>query len=146
MFLYVVLDVLSVVTVAYAFVPGGQLLRERGGLVISIAFLLVVLGDWYLPQIHEDPRRNHRHREKASSPTPRYAVLLVSLLALSSWIFQYRFQHGLNRKTYNRVSAPGKPEGLFTAGIWTVSRHLRTSVEVALISDDSMLDHRFISA
>lgn len=119
MLLYVVFDVLSVVTVAYAFVPGGQLFRERGGLVISVAFLLTLLGDSCLPK--KATAGNNSSTSKALSfQVQRYGAVILGLLAISSWIFQYRFQQGLTAKAYTRVSAPGKPESLFTAGIWTV--------------------------
>lgn len=124
MLLHVMLDVLSVVTVAYAFVPGGQLLRERGGLVISVAFLLVVLGDHHLPR-RDDGKRISTNFRYASFQIRRYGAVVLGLLAACSWIFQYRFQHGLTLKTYTRVSNPSKPESLFTAGIWTVSQRLR---------------------
>lgn len=120
MLLYVVLDVLSVVTVAYAFVPGGQLLRERGGLVISMAFLLVVLGDRQLPKSNE-AKSLSRKSQGLPSHARGYGAIFLGLLAASSWIHQYRFQHGLTQKTYTPVANPSKPESLFTAGIWTVS-------------------------
>jgi hypothetical protein len=120
MLLYVVLDVLSVVTVAYAFVPGGQLLRERGGLVISIAFLLVVLGDHQVPKSNEAKSLSRESQGRPSSARG-YGAIFLGLLAASSWIHQYRFQHGLTQKTYTQVANPSKPESLFTAGIWTVS-------------------------
>lgn len=128
MLLYVVLDVLSVVTVAYAFVPGGQLFRERGGLVISVAFLLTVLGDYYLPK-SENGRHSSSKSKAPSSRVQRYGAVTLGLLAACSWIFQYRFQHGLTTKAYTTVSAPGKPESLFTAAIWTVN--LNSSIILA---------------
>lgn len=118
MLLHVVLDVLSVVTVAYAFVPGGQLFRERGGLVICAAMLLVVLGDYQLGK----HATGTKETSQGSSATfaQRCGAIVVGILVLSAWVFKYRFEHDMIPKRYHRLSAPGQPEELFTAGIWTV--------------------------
>ncbi|KAJ9092428.1 hypothetical protein QFC21_006810 [Naganishia friedmannii] len=114
---YIVLDVLSVVTVAYAFVPGGWLLRERGGLVILVAMALVVARERYLSN---PSRAQGLKRVPGTAFAQRYAVRLLAVLVLTSWVFAYRTRHGMTGKKFTRVSAPGKPEELFTAGIWTV--------------------------
>lgn len=119
MLLHVVLDVLSVVTVAYAFVPGGQLLRERGGLVISVAMLLVALGDYQLGK--QSSMFKSKPLGTTTSFTQRAGAVVVGILVLSAWTFKYRFEHDMVAKRYTQVSAPGQPEELFTAGIWTVN-------------------------
>ncbi|KAJ9127345.1 hypothetical protein QFC24_000752 [Naganishia onofrii] len=114
---YILLDVLSVVTVAYAFVPGGWLLRERGGLVISIAMALVVIGERYFLR---RPLVQGLKRVQGTAFVRRYAVWLLTILVLVTWVFSYRTRHGMTRKRFTRVAASGKPDELFTAGIWTV--------------------------
>ncbi|GHJ86982.1 hypothetical protein NliqN6_3384 [Naganishia liquefaciens] len=118
MLLHVVLDVLSVVTVAYAFVPGGQLLRERGGLVICVAMLFVVLGDYQLGK--QATNATEKTRDVKTAFAQRCGAIMVGILVLSAWVFEYQFEHDMIPKKYHRVSAPGQPDELFTAGIWTV--------------------------
>lgn len=109
MLLLVVLDVLSVVTVAYAFVPFGQYLRERTDVVMLFAVACLCAGSLAM-------RRN-----STTSNVGRKLSSVSKLATVGCCVAAIALKASLLSSAPNPV--PFHPQsGLFTAGIWTVSR------------------------
>lgn len=111
-FFSIVTSLASVWIVAYAFVPGGPLLRERTDIIVAISVVLVTIGVV-----------NHILRDKASKIT-RLEVkgsrlfgstlkVVTVLIALSVTTFMHRYPT-VPFKPFNESSQS------FTAGIWCV--------------------------
>jgi endonuclease/exonuclease/phosphatase family metal-dependent hydrolase len=101
--------------VAYAFVPGGPLLRERTDLVLKLTMFLIGIGIFSLAA---NPAPNRSLPIPTSSPLIRrfrtYALYILAVLQLLAAAAAY-----LRFPTYNY--APYHPEEkVVTAGIWTV--------------------------
>lgn len=108
MLLLVILDVLSVVTVAYAFVPLGQYLRERTDVVMVIAVACVGAGSMAM---RRNPQVSNAGRRLSNFVALATAGLCVAFVALKAYTLSYA-----------SAPQPFHPNtGLFTAGIWTVS-------------------------
>lgn len=100
--------------VAYAFVPGGPLLREHTDWVMAATVLLLGAGMYTTPKA----KNNARARSKPSKAGPStlnsysiYALMGLELLAIS--ISYLRFPT-------NDYSPYHKDEKVITAGIWTI--------------------------
>ncbi|ODN89207.1 calcofluor white hypersensitive protein [Cryptococcus wingfieldii CBS 7118] len=112
---YIVFDVVSVVTAAYAFVPMGWLLRERTDVVLGACMLSTAAGAWAgysldLPSGSSLPRRTHR-RTKA---VQRFTLISAGLFSLLSILYSFS-------RIPVQAPAPYYPEHrIFSAGIWTV--------------------------
>jgi hypothetical protein len=109
------IDVVSVVTTAYAFVPFGWLVRERTDLVLLFTIVTVEWGRWAgsyakLPSAEQLASRSRIR----SSRTKRWTLLSSLILSL-----------GAMGASYSKIPTT-TPElyfsehRLFTAGIWTV--------------------------
>ncbi|WVO15056.1 hypothetical protein L204_102700 [Cryptococcus depauperatus] len=111
----IILDVVSVATAAYAFVPLGWLVRERTNLILGSCMLAVCAGLWSITKLDLPcgstiPLRTRR-RTRAIS---RYTLISGSVLALSGLIYSYT-------QVPTERPIPFFPEHrLFSAGIWTV--------------------------
>lgn len=107
----IIISLASIWIVAYAFVPGGPLLRERTDIVLGASFALVVGGCW-----------NYSLRNRASGITrieinsrKLFSTVLVALLLLFAGaiaVFVHRLAPHI--EPYNESSSS------FTAGIWCV--------------------------
>ncbi|WWC72123.1 uncharacterized protein I206_106083 [Kwoniella pini CBS 10737] len=111
----IVLDVLSVVTAAYAFVPMGWIFRERTDLVLAFCMIATIAG-WLatrhldLPQGPQIPFRSRR-RIKA---TKKYTI--ISSIGLSIISLGYSYS-----KMPTTAPVPYYPNHkIFSGGIWTV--------------------------
>ncbi|CAL9735549.1 protein Cwh43p [Monosporozyma servazzii] len=105
LFFYNVLILAHVWVVAYAFVPGGWLLRERIEVVLGISTALVLIGLLF---------------KKSTKPVElsKKFMRLVSLFSLAGLILTGAFTYQL-RPT--GVPTPHHPDSkLITAGIWTI--------------------------
>lgn len=108
----VVISLASVWIVAYAFVPGGPLLRERTDIVLGTAVACVALGvlNFLLRKTGSNITRLEVSGSKLCSLTLRVVTVL---LALSVTAFIYRFPT-VPFQPFNESSQS------FTAGIWCV--------------------------
>ena len=111
-----ILDVLSVVTAAYAFVPYGHLLRERTDLVLGFSMSCIVLGGLASRQLTlpgaERLQLRSRLRMKVISRWTMLASVTLSILACA---VSYE-------KMPTSSPEPYYPNHrIFSGGIWTVS-------------------------
>ncbi|WVR07560.1 hypothetical protein IAU60_004602 [Kwoniella sp. DSM 27419] len=111
----ILLDVASVITAAYAFVPMGWLLRERTDLVIGFC-LLATVGGWLvagslaLPQGSAIPLRSQRR----ITALRRYTLMSAAVLSAVSMACAYG-------KMPTAAPTPYYPDHkIFSGGIWTV--------------------------
>lgn len=113
----IALDVISVITVAYAFVPGGHLLRERMGHVVFGSMICVVIALAVVKRLPLAHRRLHEEHPATILRGKRLAVLgtvlLVGLLAVTE-IFCRARRSSIVIEPYHKDS------NVWTAGIWTV--------------------------
>ncbi|KGK39540.1 hypothetical protein CAS74_002940 [Pichia kudriavzevii] len=101
-----ILVLMHVWVVAYAFVPGGPLLRERTDIVLGSSVLLIAMFVYGLKGIELNHIKVKKHISKFNN-------IIVSLLFLSGIIAFNRFQYS--------VPKPYHPKSrLVTAGIWTI--------------------------
>lgn len=101
-----ILVLMHVWVVAYAFVPGGPLLRERTDIVLGSSVLSICLLMYKAPPI--DPKD-----AKATKYVAKFGNFVISFLLLSAIIAFNRFQY--------EVPKPYHPNSrLVTAGIWTI--------------------------
>lgn len=102
----IILSLMHVWVVAYAFVPGGPILRERTDIVLGSSVLLICLLIFSIPSIEPN-------NIKIQKSITKFSNFIVSFLFLSGIITFNRFQ-------YN-VPKPYHPNSrLVTAGIWTI--------------------------
>ena len=100
--------------VAYAFVPGGPLMREHTDWIMAANVLFVAAGMFALPRPRVNAKSQHMQKTRYSSRLQSYYVyvlILVELLALS--ISYLRFPTN-DYKPYH------EDEKVITAGIWTI--------------------------
>lgn len=114
MVLVVVLDVLSVLTVAYAFVPGGQYLRERTDVIMGFSMICICVGNWSIG----NQAKSIGQRISAKSPRYRSRTTLI-LLALGS-ISLGSFYSSSYFHPAKEVIPYHPNNGVWTGGIWTV--------------------------
>ncbi|ODV79892.1 uncharacterized protein CANTADRAFT_25698 [Suhomyces tanzawaensis NRRL Y-17324] len=114
-FLGFLIDILislgSIWVVAYAFVPGGPLLRERMDLIVIVSFALILLG-----VLNYNLRIQSSHITKLNQGKNLFKqtlTVLTVLLAISASTFIKRYPT-VPYKPYNEESRS------FTAGIWCV--------------------------
>ena len=100
--------------VAYAFVPGGPLLREHTDWIMTGMVLMIGAGIYKLPQI----KGNGKVRRKQSKNAPNrlksyhvYGVVILELLAIA--VSYLRFPT-------NDYTPYHKDDKVITAGIWTI--------------------------
>ncbi|KHJ36054.1 putative calcofluor white hypersensitive protein [Erysiphe necator] len=113
--LYNFLVLFHVWVVAYAFVPGGPLVREHTDWIMITTMILIGCGVYSSGSL---PSSSIKHKRKNVSPNQQkqrshylYVLLLLQLLSIS--IAYLRFP------TYDYVPYH-KDEKIFTAGIWTI--------------------------
>jgi hypothetical protein len=110
-----VINVVSVVTAAYAFVPFGWLVRERTDLVLIFTIFTIEAGRYYGSSLDlsSNDRMPNRSRVRVSR-TSRWTILSSLILAVIALGASYNKMPTSTPELYH-------PEHrLFTAGIWTV--------------------------
>ena len=112
--IYNLLVLAHVWVVAYAFVPGGPLLREHTDWIMIALVLLVGAGMYNTPKM----AGNAKSRQKPRKPSPSrlksyYLYVLVGLQLLGASISYLRFPT-------NDYVPYHKDDNVITAGIWTV--------------------------
>jgi hypothetical protein len=116
--LYCVLGVVSVVTTAYAFVPFGNLVRERTDLVLGFSMAWVVAGNLAAGMVRMPQgllERSNRRIRRVKMWTGVTAVLL----GLAAFATSYS---ELSTEAPKPYAETGR---VFSGGIWTVSRQRR---------------------
>lgn len=116
-FVYNIMVLFHVWVVAYAFVPGGPLVRERTDWVMTSMMLLIGAGVFSALQNSGAPPKQESFRP-APNPAARrqrsyYIYILLFLQLLSASVAYLRFP-SYNYEPYH------KDEKLITAGIWTI--------------------------
>lgn len=112
-FCYNLLVLAHVWVVAYAFVPGGPLLREHTDWIMAVMVILIGLGAYNLPVDGRSAKSKGKSRGYGRYKTPYYVYILAALQLLAISVAYLRFPAN-NYKPYH------KDEKLITAGIWTV--------------------------
>ncbi len=113
-FVYNIMVLAHVWVVAYAFVPGGPLLREHTDWIMTATVLLVGLGMYTTPKAktngksRQKPNRSEWRRLKSCYV---YILIVLELLAIS--VAYLRFPT-------NNYTPYHQEEKLITAGIWTI--------------------------
>lgn len=124
---------LQVLTAAYAFVPGGQIMREHTGVMMAIMMTLLSLGLWK-SRVYED------QINVVSKRTRTLGTIVLSVLALSAQLVP------LFRAVEIQSIQPYHPQDrIFTAGIWTIHFGLDQSMwessrRIASLVEDMQLD------
>ena len=112
--IYNILVLAHVWVVAYAFVPGGPLMREHTDWVMTATILCIGAGIYTTPASKDksklDQRSNRNERGRLKSYY-MYALMVLELLAIS--VSYLRFPT-------NNYTPYHKDEKLITAGIWTI--------------------------
>lgn len=111
-FFSVVISLASVWIVAYAFVPGGPLLRERTDIVLGTAVVLLIVGVFNYQLRNRDS--NITRIEVRGSKILGHTVKIVTVLVAAS---AAAFAHRLPSAPFRPYNADSKS---FTAGIWCV--------------------------
>ncbi|KAI8966291.1 Frag1/DRAM/Sfk1 family-domain-containing protein [Daldinia sp. FL1419] len=111
-FLYNLMVLFHVWVVAYAFVPGGPLVREHTDWIMTTMMLLIGAGVFNITSIRS---RQHKTHEQPSRPRHRkYHTLALSIVNLFFIAAAFRRFPTNDYKPYHEDSR------LITAGIWTI--------------------------
>ena len=114
---YNVMVLFHVWVVAYAFVPGGPLVRERTDWVMATMMILIGCGVFSSIQNSGNPARQKSFRPQPNAAARKqrsyYIYVLVGLQLLSASVAYLRFP-SYNYEPYHKDSK------LITAGIWTI--------------------------
>ena len=100
--------------VAYAFVPGGPIMREHTDWVMTATVLFIGAGLYTMPASKISPKTRHRSMGNGRSKFKSYylyALVILELLAIS--ISYLRFPT-------NDYTPYHKDEKVITAGVWTI--------------------------
>ena len=115
--LYNILVLAHVWVVAYAFVPGGPLMREHTDWVMTATFLFIGAGIFSASSLSATPAV-FKGKARANSPAARnqrsyfaYVLLVVEILAISTAYLRFP------RYSYEPYH---KEDKVITAGIWTI--------------------------
>jgi len=109
------IDVISVVTTAYAFVPLGWLVRERTDLVLIFTITMMEFGRWFGSSLDFPSTQQLATRSRTRiSRTNRWTILSSLCLAVISLAASY------NKIPTSTPELYHPDHRLFTAGIWTV--------------------------
>lgn len=109
-------------TVAYAFVPGGWLLRERIWVVVSLMYIFIIIGVLNARGNDADTLQNPESTKSSKSKStsdfhkfkPKMICFFLALISLSASFFTYQ-------RYILPAPVPLHPETQsFNAGIWTV--------------------------
>lgn len=112
-FVYILFTLAHIWTVAYAFVPYGNLLRERLPFVVVCLTCLIILGLIVSPIPYEKNLSRRSFKEKINSKAVVLTVLLNLYLVFKSYHENNPFKEQLPQ-SYN------SDDNVITAGIWTI--------------------------
>jgi len=112
-FLYNVMVLFHVWVVAYAFVPGGPLVREHTDWVMITTMVMVGAGVFSALATNSAPKPKSKPRLRGRTQSAYYIHVLLALQLLSASIAYLRFPT-------NDYQPYHKDEKLLTAGIWTI--------------------------
>ena len=111
--IYNLLVLAHVWVVAYAFVPGGPLMREHTDWVVMVTTVMVGLGAVNLPRSRDAPKGRFRQHNFGRMKSPYYVYILAAMQLLAISIAYLRFP--------TNDYKPHHPEQkAITAGIWTI--------------------------
>ena len=111
--IYNVMVLAHVWVVAYAFVPGGPLMREHTDWIMTAMTAMIGLGIFNLPSAGGTPKSTRKHYTYTPTKSPIYAYLLAGIQLLAVSIAYLRFPAN-NYEPYHR------DDKVITAGIWTI--------------------------
>ena len=111
-FLYNIMVVAHVWVVAYAFVPGGSLMREHTDWVMAVMVLLIGVGVYNLPD-EERAAKSKTNRENYSRQKNWYYVYILGALQILALSLAYLRIPTNDYKPYH------EGEKVMTAGVWT---------------------------
>lgn len=112
--IYNILVLAHVWVVAYAFVPGGPIMREHTDWVMTVTVLLIGTGIYAASGSTSSAKGQRRSSKQASSThTSYYVYVLIFLELLAVSISYLRFPT-------NNYSPHHKDDKVITAGIWTI--------------------------
>ncbi|KAH0609548.1 uncharacterized protein H6S33_013034 [Morchella sextelata] len=111
---YNIIVLAHVWVVAYAFVPGGPLLRERTDLVMAGMMLMIGAGVFATTSYRSKVSKSKVHESPVRSRFKTYSVYSLIVLELFSVSVAYIRFPSFNYEPYN------KDAKVVTAGIWTV--------------------------
>ena len=111
---YNIMVLAHVWVVAYAFVPGGPLMREHTDWVMAATVILLAAGVYGTPEMGRVPKT--RQKSRASIPSRGlsyhvYSLVFLQLLAIATSYLRF---------PTNDYTPHHKDDKLLTAGIWTI--------------------------
>ena len=111
---YNVLVLAHVWVVAYAFVPGGPLLREHTDWIMVATVLLLGVGVYNIPKARSHAQQQQRPNKRVFTRSKSYYVYILMALELMAISISY-----LRFPTNDYVPYHGEDK-VITAGIWTI--------------------------
>lgn len=112
--IYNVMVLAHVWVVAYAFVPGGPIMREHTDWVMTAMVLLIGVGIYVAPKSKNVAKPRSRSSKNVSNRLKSYYVYILAVLELLAISISYL------RFPTNDYTPYHKDEKVITAGIWTV--------------------------
>lgn len=113
-FVYNIMVLAHVWVVAYAFVPGGPLLREHTDWIMTTTVLLVGAGMYAVPKAESSLKTRYRLGKQGPNRLLSYYIYVVTMLELLAIAVSYL------RFPTNDYSPYHKEDKIITAGIWTI--------------------------
>ena len=113
-FVYNVMVLAHVWVVAYAFVPGGPLLREHTDWIMTTTVLLVGAGMYAVPKAESRLKTRYKLGKQGPNRLLSYYIYVVTLLELLAIAVSY-----LRFPTNDYIPYHGEDK-VITAGIWTI--------------------------
>ncbi|KAI4174803.1 MAG: hypothetical protein LQ343_002041, partial [Gyalolechia ehrenbergii] len=111
---YNIMVLAHVWVVAYAFVPGGSLMREHTDWVMTAMILLLAAGVYTLPRAANNNKRRIRPAKKILNRSVSYYIYVLGIIQLTALAISYL------RFPTNDYVPYHKDEKVITAGIWTI--------------------------
>ena len=111
--IYIILVLASIWTVAYAFVPGGPLLRERTDYVMTAMVAIIGLGVLGLPGNDGPIKMKENIRTRTNIRSSYYVYIIIALQLLATSIAYLRFP-------INDYQPYHRDDKVITTGIWTI--------------------------
>ena len=111
---YDIMVLAHVWVVAYAFVPGGPLMREHTDWIMTVTVLLVGAGMYAVPKAESRLETRYKLGKKGPNRLLSYYVYIVAVLELLAIVISYL------RFPTNHYTPYHRDEKVITAGIWTI--------------------------
>lgn len=128
---------LQVLTAAYAFIPGGKVMRERTGTMLLITITLLIAG---LNHARHEPAQTSAKQPHTKKSSRRLTSLLLVCITIVAQIVP-----ALRYVDPSSIQPHYPADRVFTAGIWTIHFSLDQSLwdssrRIASLIDDMKLD------